>query len=780
MNLESTGLAFTSEAQARAYWSEHAPADAPEFSEEHLPHMRYLNSYASWADLIAAREQIEDLIDRPSDPYRYSGNAVGIVAQAFDELLAEHRPNLDTVQGEEVLAVWQNFIRILPKLGGVPRNHQEDSADYVWSTFRCFLCGAGYLFWRELSTAVLSLYPNCPFNPDDTLEEWRDAMSEAHQNCGLPVQVSWLPWQALVAAGDIVQVAEFPEHWLTWVTALHILKYTRRYDEERMEVMYRSRYVTFYWRDMGNTVGSSTVNTTNFANALNLPTIKAKDTAVNVFALAFRRAASCITGRDLRVRKPLSALPPLVLYGEWSRMVSAISSPGSFLDIGMSLERVLVAVDGRIADPVFDADDVLGYAWPYGELDTNQEWELYRSALPSTYEAAFPYDTFYRYFPHYANHATDPTALACIFDAPIFASLLRYQVAGLHREFPLVIFMPDSPTLDESTSQGKSLAASAYLRALCPHAILESAPDSGSAPDNRVLGESIRRTGTLGLDEWKVVSNKQSLLASDNLQSLCTGAAVAVGRAMENATGVRLSESVVLSSKVTEFKPDLYNRSFPHFLCNLAEDVDPDVVDYISGPGLSFAMRLGAAGYLDKYDWITDLNSKSSRSHRFGKHARIVEILYFLRTGEWKDLTQTFQEMTRYHQEHTDQAQSTGLADVVRTDQHVVLTLNMMFHDIEQAELERLNEVFQGRGGALNPRQLLMAAAAIRDMRLGPWYFQVAGNKPPNERAMIAALERDLRLRFPNPGDRWAFPGELGIAGWYIERGDAKYELKHQ
>jgi hypothetical protein len=201
----------------------------------------------------------------------------------------------------------------------------------------------------------------------------------------------------------------------------------------------------------------------------------------------------------------------------------------------------------------------------------------------------------------------------------------------------MVAFLPDTPTPEASTNQGKSKAATVYVRVVAPSAPCCIAPDTGSAPDARSVIDMITIHGTVALDEWAMPTSRSNPLNHQNLQTLCTGGAVAAGRVMENGGSLNLRHSLVASAKALDFPPDMVNRSLLWTMREFtpAESARGDVKRAVESGALSLQLRLAVLSCCEAHDLPTIVGTLpyTAGQLRFDGHMALAKQLYLLRTG---------------------------------------------------------------------------------------------------------------------------------------------------
>lgn len=489
------------------------------------------------------------------------------------------------------LAKWYT----LPKAGV-----EEKNAEFAFYRLRCVLAAAGYPGWKPLAEAIVLQIGECPFNPDESLAEWKKNLLEAHRASGWPSTLLWLDWAALPDSGAM--------DWLKIIAFAHIMKHMRR-AHDHLHIVYKG--VVEYQPRVTATPGNQRAIGTPlfwqcFARALHKPLASKALPSDKAFALEW--AAANVGADDLIPAEPLSALPGAILAGQWSTLLPAMADgvPG-FLNPGARLSGVWRASQGRVTSYDGDDADCLDWAWNTSSAArSHEDQRRYARRLPATYPVVAPSTLLKRFFPNWVLPSRDDqpvehAAYCAIVDAAICASILRSDRDDLMREFPLIAILPISPSAEESTNQGKGLLTQVIAGAFVPGIQLLTAPDSGSAPDNRAVAGDIELQGTLALDEFQIPTARSHCLSRDNLQSLCTGGQVTAGKVYENSGKVRLRHSLVVNAKWLDMSDDLVNRTIPLFLDALPDDQRNrvDVKEMLENGQAATMVRLAAVSLVE-------------------------------------------------------------------------------------------------------------------------------------------------------------------------------------
>lgn len=530
--------------------------------------------------------------------------------------------------GQDVLDVLLAMVDRLSRWYTLPRaGVEEKNADFAFYRLRCVLAAGGFTNWKVLSSLVLSQVGECPYNPDETREEWEKALVEAHRTCGWPSTLLWLDWASIPDfEGDC--------DWMKPIAFCHFLKHVRR-ASTHLHMVYRGtiEFSPLEAKRRSRAIGTP-VFWQNYSRVLAKPS---GDKSAKASALVW--AAAILGPDDLLPAIPVSDLPGEVLAGPWSTLLPAYIPPvPGFFCPGTRLAGVWRADHGKVVPYEGDEQDCLGIAWNTATAaseDHGRLRALFAASLPKTYPRVSPSTLLKKAFPHLLlpeEGTTDHAGYCALIDAVFCASILRHGVGArpdLLREFPLVCILPATPSAEESTNQGKGLLCQSIAGAFAPGVPLTSAPDSSSAPDSRAVADELRNFGTLALDEFQIPASRSHILSRDNLQALCTAGSVASGRVFENAGKVALRHSLVVNAKWLDLSADLRNRSLPLFLGQLSEEQRAriDIKEMLESGQFALLLRLAAVSLVESTG-IRELGRPSGKSNstawRFTTHRMVA------------------------------------------------------------------------------------------------------------------------------------------------------------
>lgn len=684
-----------------------------------------------------------------------------------------------TEQGDpDLLPVYTALAHQLPLVRIVPVQHQADTADFLWSKVRILMGGAGYCNHAPLAAILVSLYPLCPFDGSATIEQWREDISKAHKACGWPVSMGHARWSAMVFGIDAVPAASAspPDPWMVTLALLHCLKHLRRTQTGLLAYCYNGIGATIKMEDGSDTLGNWMRQKTVILKSLGCPSVRAK--MAHPLTLAMEAALSRLTVSSLLTMAPLTALPPHIIAGPWSTTKPDPQHMEGFYQTGLRVDGVWIAEAGRVRPYTGDQSDVVSFAWNFTNpgIYAGQREEITR-VIPATYDAvAWPSDTFLAAFPNIVltEYGDNADAARVLLDLPWFASFLRND-RDFAREYPMAVFLPDQPTFDQSTSQGKTMAAHTYGRVMVPAVPCVGAMDTGSAPDSRALADTLMTHGTVVLEEWTPPRSKGHVLAHAHLQTLITGSSIALGRVMENTGTVKLKHSMVASAKALDIPPDMINRTFFWFMREFTSDetMRQEVVQRLTSGSLAMEMKLQVIGKVEAGDMHT-LYAASSRDKvigfRFDDHGALARLLFKLRTGrdEAGEISTALATMRARHNAHTEAADSSGVVSSLEDGGMTRIRVSALLAGQSWNALNDLAGTLkavrerQGRqtGEWNTPAELLDAVRVLRGQpnlqAMLPAISSVRGR--PTDRVIIQALTTDMRQVMNIVGGTWAVP----------------------
>jgi hypothetical protein len=685
------------------------------------------------------------------------------------------------VHDEDELPIWIAAARLLPILSIVNADAVDvNTAPFHWARARCLFAGAGHKHHDAIAAVLTDVYPVCDLAPGETEADWITALQKARDICGWPVHLGRLPWHGLVAALGTQEKIDPISPWHLAVGLLHLLKYLRT-RQDMLAVVYRGT-AALLPRGESNVIALNKTLLPQITQALGCPLPHGKH--ANTMTIALQLMLKLVSVDRLLSQRPISELPGTVIAGPWSGLEPDPTNSG-FMHTGMRLAGVWNACKGAIKLYTGSPVDAIAWAW---NVQNPGEFADVRSAveasMPTTYPTGWPADLLLSDFPNLdLNWATDQECARVLLELPLFASLLRRGGEALSREFPFVLFLPDTPSIDDSTNQGKTAITRTLVRAMSPGAPTVVPPDTSSAPDNRAFVDILSQYGTAGLDEWSPPQNRSHPLSHQNLQTLCTGGGVTFGRVLENTGMITLRHSLVAGCKAVEFPPDMVSRTimWPLNQFTDAQRNRSDVKARVDSGQAALQLRLAALHQIETRDLANKLANappSTNSTLRFDAHTSLACILYLERTGNvCTSLGATVNEMRMRLSRHVADAATTGVLSAQENGGYLTIRLPDLFAgngpDIvglcqqEMAAVGVGTERLIGKGWN-TAAQLL---DSLRKARGFPTLQAMlpailGGRMKATDRQITIALGRSIKQLVPQ-GGTFAIPE----TGWTLERG---------
>lgn len=806
----AAGIAWASEEEAERDWGEKGAGipDLPVLTEENARYFRYFG-------MIVPGESWDSFTDRVGK-YLTMAEAPGDIKQAlFGDPMDGDRKSFPVLESNRELAqralaaagaAWSadcaeplvhdaylGCARTLSLWSYIPSDHEAHHADFLWALLRCFFAGAGFPAWARLATEIRGQYPDCPFDPAETRAQWDEALVSAHRSCGCPVQVGWLPWRSVVQIWDDGGNCQDLHRGLV---ALHVFKHVRlTADATRMRILYRGAVEIALSKASSQAFsGNQGITARTKLGMPAAPGKGEKDPMDTPLLAAWGTVAAKFSLADLPTLKPLRDLPGYYLHGEWSRLEPAPVPPGSWSQHGVRACAVKEAHGGVVRAVDQEPELLLNYEFRVAPAtaDTHARQAEFEAVCPATYPVVMPGAVLMSTFPHLdLSWTTDHRAFFALILSPLIASQLRPACPELAREFPMLAVFPMVPTAEGSTNQGKTALAETLGRAMLFDQCATRVPDSSSAPDSRTAAEPLRAKGTIILDEWVQPSGKAHVLCAENLQSLCVGRSVSVGRAMENAASVSLRHSITLSAKAVCLPPDLLSRVLPIYLGDLSEAqrADAELFRRISSGAIALDLLLAALSVIESARfqelWPGAARFATSRAYRFGWHRAIAVVMYMCETGASAEDAQEAvdteaRNLSAQVTRHTTEAVDSGLWDDLVGSQYLTLPITALVQDLLPQDCEAIaaycaehGDKCASPGTAVTCATLLRGRAALMGLEGRPLrallpHF-LPGSGAFSDSQIQRAVCRDVRARI-KPGEMRRLPGVTGDMGWCLER----------
>jgi hypothetical protein len=698
---------------------------------------------------------------------------------------------------EAVLAVFEQFARLLPKLDIVQTFHDPSTAEWHWARLRCILAGAGFNHHAPLATILSALYPMCPLHGDETREVWKQNLIDAHRMSGWPVTIGCATWLSLTRSISRCSVDTLQlRGWHKVVALLHVIKHMRFSFTSGFVITYQAKSVSLIASVESNALsGAGSKHGMFFNRELGAPVRRGKST--HPLTEALNSVYASLSTSDLLLRKPLSHLPGFVLAGPWSRAYPDPTTMGGFIQHGQRLNDVWVASDGRVQPVSGETADIVGYDWTVTPLTPDEiSRNSFLAGMPDTYDVnAAPSDVFLGCFPNVSvqRYGLDLGIYCAVLDATLAACMLVREVKELTVEKPLMLFLPAEAAPDEATNQGKTWACKLVANAVAPGIALLTVSNTTDMPGQRAIHSEIRRHGTLCLDEWHLVPGSEHPLAAGNLQSLLVGNEVSAGMVRENGSHpIRLVYPLFANSKTFAAPPDMVNRCIPTFLERFdnTQRLRGGVVAELESGRAALRMRLAALGVVEKYDLLNWLPTApavtSNEGMRYPRIRAMAARILSFRTAQDFDVcctaVDTYMAAARAALgNQLREAESSGLLSQMEDGETVVIRAYSLFAEVGVAATEQIKlaaERYAPDNGShgFSPTALLKARLDVAGMNGRPLsaLLSYVGNGARvgrvSDRTMALALSRDLKALLPDVGSVWLLPDIAGERGWKLTR----------
>jgi len=685
------------------------------------------------------------------------------VQAALDDIFSSTPWQYQAPVEDDELDVWVRFCQLMPMSGLVYPTTNANAAPLVWAKARCFLAGAGYQAHATLAGILTQLYGICDLDPAEDETTWLKALDAAHTTCGWPAHLGRCEWRRFVHALLLTSDQEAPPAWVKALALLHVLKHTRT-RPSGLVVAHQGVSMFVASERASNVPGNWRSGLTALLKGLGCPT-GLPPRMTHPLTAACRGVLTQVSVDKLLAQTPLADLPMCVLAGPWSELMPDPNHNTGFFQTGLRLAGVWLAQGGKVMPYTGSPADAVAYAWNVHDPgEHTHARDALTNMMPSTYPLSWPADALVQAFPNLElSWATDQDAAKVLLELPLFASQLRRTNGVMSNEYPLVAFLPDQPTFDGSTNQGKSKIAHAVVRAMAPAAPSVIAPDTGSAPDSRAVCEFITVHGTVALDEWSMPNQRSNPLNHQNLQTLCTGGAVAVGRVLENGGHLVLRHSLVASSKALDFPPDMVNRSLVWFLREFTQQelARPAVKRAVESGGLSLQLRLATLACCENHNLAAKLATAPYVAGllRFDGHMVLARLLYEARTGRQEngEIDRTLREMRSRFARHTQEADTSGVLSSLEQGSTTKVRLSNLFAGMADDLLELVRVDLIGlqhtsKNGPFNTvAQLLETLRQRRGFTtLQAMLPSVTGSRGRcTDRVVIQALGADIKAVLP-------------------------------
>jgi hypothetical protein len=734
-----TGLELNNDFEAEAFYDTHQQDHWPDFEDvaedpELRPLLRYIESARdgeTLEDLKGRVSATRDVVAVCKDPMRARYDAAGrdglamVAKSSMDKALviSEGLVGASPDSATRHALLW--LARNITKWTNPSTETREHEVEFQWSRLTCFFGGVNDALQDQLWRQISQTAPTCPWAGAVDAA----ALQKAHTVCGWPVSLSALPWGMFcAAAGDPIAEDQYAPDWMVALCVAHVLRHVRlSRDGGRLRVLYNGVASTV--AGVGKLDASDTLDDLRPAELLSLKKklriplkLMISRTQKDVVADAMGRALAMLRVSDIPMVRPLSELPIQYLVGPWSILTTSGVRHGHGLRVMNVMEISPHDAETGKAKPVdlTDTELVMEYDW---DLAANTSWcfEEFRrqkAMTPDTFPLARPSTFIREAFPHVVFDSD-------MLDAVIYGDLMRSQI-DLSKEFPLLLTLAKEPTMDKATNQGKSTFATALSRIMCPGINMTAMRDSSSAPDIRAMAGIFEKHGTLCADEFVMPKSKVHFMNRECLQQLCTGAAVPVGKALENQGEVELEHPLMLCAKAIELSHDLMNRSVPLYVGELdtKDRARGELIDQLESGEWSNLVRMSAVafvvgtGMVDVVEEAAKTGGTVRGAWRFRHHLAIATLLR--QDADDSEYQEAFDKVCEASTEafdslvaHTTEGTNSGLLAELATGTNSSLgTLEVLFGDMEPCVWEEVYcEVESKKDKVLTPGQLLLEVA---------------------------------------------------------------------
>lgn len=677
----------------------------------------------------------------------------------------------------------------LPRLGIVHTEGEEKHTEFHWARTRCLFAGFGWHLHAEIAAACCDLFSVCDLDPDEDQETWQRKLTDAHRMCGWPSCLVLLQWRAIANLGETGDNPA-PEPWQQCVALAHILKHLRASSVHGLVVTYRGTANSVQADDRASSLAGNKGIREQIVKLLCCSRSAGKDK--HTMTLAVETQLGALTRSTLLQREPPAKLPGTVIAGPWATLTPDPDAMTGHIQHGMRLTGVWFATQGKVRPTQGDTDDIMGYDWGINYNATQEEKTLFESTIPSTYDTEhYPNNVLFRAFPNIltSGYGNDPRLFQTLFDAAMCASLLGGDIPDLVAEKLFIACMPNKPSLDKSTNQGKTACSWMIARAISPGIPCEYTKSTNDAPGRRSLAASMQRYGTLCAEEWKPPRNEDHLLSHQALQSLLTGGSVTYGVVHGNASiKLALRFHIVADAKALDVPPDMNNRLFCIWLRTLtnAERANGDIVSDVKSGRMSIRLRLAALATCERHNLAERAEAAPRATTENGwRHPVLRAIARIIWTdrytaAEVDRLDDAIADMQQTQRRHTTEADENGVLAMLEAGTGLSVRVHALFDGLTMTEMESCAALAQTRNedqGNLHGcsmSAILRARADATGFLNRPLSMMaesvIGARSRGSDRVFAIALARDIRTVLPTVGSVWALPDHLGIAGWRLAR----------
>ncbi len=674
----------------------------------------------------------------------------------------------------------------------------EETTEFLWTFYRMLFAGLGHNHHRDVVQAMAAVDAGCPWDEGETVRQWTDAVLEARKASQWPAVLLRAPWRPFVRAmadkaGDDEAATgqRFHPWWREACLLWHLVRHLRR-GEGRLVYTFEGRWGALDFPKDTTSIGSLT-SFARIARHLGIPVAAAKADAHPLAAAA--QDVLLTTNRALLLaRKSLACLPVNVIHSPASTYLQDRGRYDPWFEHGLGVGDAWVAANGRVhpaSDLHLASDVVVGYDWypaavPSAAQEGMGQW---KDRLVTSYSAdAWPSQVLHRAFPNIrwrdAAHETMFDAVACL-------SVIRDAHPVLTREFPFLVLLAQNPGSGEHIRNGKTAATKALVSMFAPDAPVTGLSTQPSNMESRITLVSIRDHGTVGLDEWQLPSDGNHPLNREAIATLCTGGSRSCGLVLSNEPlYIRLRHPLVVNAKTVILPVDIESRSLFLWLDQIPTEqaMNGDAYQAAVGGQLGLRLRLAALAQVEANgieSWVSGLNAGTTQhGWRFGLHRQVAAGIYAHRFNTTIEVgldavDTAYRDMLKAYHQHTDAGEASGLLDMLQTGKTMRLSVAQLFDvtpEMMGIYVERIRS--HARTLSFTAGQLLRAIldpfiTSDPSGSVSSALARFTGQKSfenGTPRLLGTLLTNDLTEKMPEVGAYFVFPGELGLAGWWIKR----------
>jgi hypothetical protein len=560
------------------------------------------------------------------------------VAQELDSQLQTHKQSamcpLEPADDFWV-EVCDKWARYAQRIGLMPKSDKP----FAWAHILCLLAPVvGQAGWPRISQTLAEIEPACPL---DEIPPTDQELVQAHQDCGWPLGLSWLPGHVIAkaTAGCFASA-----RWLRACALLHVLKYTRCTQAGAVSVILEGQvsctgpaHRAEITGRIDGFVGKAT------AAALGASKTSTKNDPQPWTDAVLASLASLTREELIRTQRPLEIQvtnPRRVLLPGAGREANHPHAD-RWLRHGLAVSGVLTAGGGQVVASPLDDRGVTAHEWePMDRALVDQA----QGAVPATYSPRLPSAYIAEACHNIRPVGVDHTAYWSVIDAVMLCGVNCPLHAALER--PLIFCSPVSVDPADMTNTGKTTLALALAKVFSPGIQSAIQAQGTGDPAQRAIAAELLAHGTAAVDEF--VLQPQGMLGENNLFSLATGAAIQVGQVYANTgSNVRLRYPLVLTTKVLHAREDLYNRSVCVRLTPFTQVLSGTVRHELVSGSWSLSVRFAALDIWSALDLAAVAESAKhagtpTNGWRWPVHRYVAAAIYDHATGQTRTEDECF------------------------------------------------------------------------------------------------------------------------------------------